>query len=242
MPGPAMPRLIGSSTASAARTSVGAFARAVLAHELLVDELDDDCGSGAALDDFPGFGANQLECVEAFAPDFRRDDLDRHARHIVRKRLSDGLSARVLGDGLLGFRLRLISGRRRRVAEHQSEDRQRELRVVLRQALGLLSEQSALESLVFFLEQPDQFLVFGDGVLELRDALVRTRRVHLDDEQCRAQRNLSSAARQFFCHEVLDASRARPASNRASAAASMCTDREPAPAAGNSNTARCSRL
>jgi hypothetical protein len=48
-----------------------------------------------------------------------------------------------------------------------------------------LSEQPALEPLVFFLEQPDQFLIFGDGVLELGDALFRTRRVR----RCRFDRS-----------------------------------------------------
>jgi hypothetical protein len=52
---------------------------AVLAHELLVNELDDDRRRGAPLEHLTHVGTDQVEGVEPFLLHLERKDLDRHA-------------------------------------------------------------------------------------------------------------------------------------------------------------------
>jgi len=52
----------------------------------------------------------------------------------------------------------------------QAQNRQRELGVIARKALGLLSEQAALETLILFAKQSDQGAVFVALLLELLGA------------------------------------------------------------------------
>jgi hypothetical protein len=59
-------------------------------------------------------------------------------------------------------RLLVLGGWRRRsitAAQHQAEDRQRELSVVLGQVFGFLAQEPAFESLVFLKQVRVQFLV-----------------------------------------------------------------------------------
>lgn len=115
---------------------------------------------------FARIDADDLERIQAIALYFGRHDLDVDARPLVVERLANGLLARVLGNDLLRLRLlRVLLGWRS--AHHHSEHRERQLRVILRESLSLLPQQSAFETLVFFLQQEHELAVLVTLALEL---------------------------------------------------------------------------
>jgi hypothetical protein len=71
-------------------------------------------------------------------------------------------------------------GSRAVAAQHQIQNGERQLQVVGRQSLCLLPEQTALQALVFFLQQANELLVLVALVLELSDPLhsINDPRVH----------------------------------------------------------------
>jgi hypothetical protein len=82
---------------------------------------------------------DDVECIEPLSLDLRRHQLDTNARPIVAWAAPLRYLAGVLGDDA---RLFLLSRRRRRLiaaAQHQAENCQRQLRVVLRQLFRLLA-------------------------------------------------------------------------------------------------------
>ena len=74
--------------------------RALLAHELLVDDVDDHGRCRPPVKDRPPFGPNELEGIEPFSLHLGRDDLKLYPRQVCRRRLAFGFSPRVLRDQL----------------------------------------------------------------------------------------------------------------------------------------------
>lgn len=70
-------------------------------HELLVDDLDNNGGGGAALENRAPLGADEFEGVQPVALHLRRDDLELDPREVLGRRPALGLAARVLRDDLL---------------------------------------------------------------------------------------------------------------------------------------------
>ncbi len=229
----------------------------VFADELRVHQLDHEARGGAALEHVASLLPDALERVEPFALDLRRNHLDGDARQMFAERLAHRLLAGVLGDRLfvvLRCGLGLI-GRVGRAAQGELQNVQRQLRIVLRQPLRLLPQETPLELLVLFLQQKHELSVLVALLLEPRVGERQIRgvlleRLHLlqlvhrhDEHECKNAIDLSSDARgrnRFFY--AARAARTTPASSRASAAPSIEIEREPADAAGNSNTARFNRL
>ena len=83
----------------------GSAALAIFAHELLVRDGDDHARSRSALEHLARIGADELERIESFGQHLRRQDFDRHARQRVGERLSDGFSAGMSRNRLLGLGL-----------------------------------------------------------------------------------------------------------------------------------------
>ncbi len=111
--------------------------------------------------------ADYVERIEPLSLDLGRNELDVDARPVVARPTALRHLARVLGDDA---RLLFLGRRRRRLltaAQHQAQDGQRQLSVILRQLFGLLAQKPALESLVFFTQVRVQLLVFVALALEL---------------------------------------------------------------------------
>ena len=192
--------------------------------------------------------------------DFGRQDLDAHARPILAERFAHRFFAGVLGDRLVvalcGFVCVGPAPLRIGAAQSELENRERQLRVVLRQALRLLPQEPALELLVLFLKKMHQLLVLVALLLELRVGLRHVVEARLecvqalgeiahrhDEHECKIAIALSSMTdRRTSLFYAARARRDSPASNLANAAPSTITDLPPADEAGSSNTARCSRL
>src|SRR6478609_1172603 len=143
MEGPASPRSMGSSSAGAASTSVAAPRSRSLRTNLLYVTATTTPGSRSALEHLARLAADELENVESFAQHLGRQNLDGDARQRLGKRLSDGFSPLIRRNRLLS--LRLCGWRRQRfAAESKVANGERELRVILRQALRFLAEQAEL--------------------------------------------------------------------------------------------------
>jgi hypothetical protein len=158
------------------------------ASKLLANYLDHHARSWATFDDGARLAADDREGIETFALHFRRHELDVDARPVRRRQLALRLLARVGFDVLLFGR----GGRRLvRVAHHQRENGQRELRVVLRQPLRILTVEPALEPFVLFTQQCVELLVLVELLFHRRDARqrlgknrFRRRRLHLSLDVC----------------------------------------------------------
>ncbi|HYP88166.1 MAG TPA: hypothetical protein VEQ59_08430 [Polyangiaceae bacterium] len=131
-------------------------------------------GSRSALEHLARLAADELENVESFAQHLGRQNLDGDARQRLGKRLSDGFSPLIRRNRLLS--LRLCGWRRQRfAAESKVENGERELRVILRQALRFLAEQAELQALDLLLQQQGELLVLVALTLELGAALLSLR-------------------------------------------------------------------
>jgi hypothetical protein len=145
--------------------------RALFPHKLLVDELHDHGRCRAPLEHLSRLRTDQLESVEPFALHLGRHDLDRHARPRRGEGFAHGLAASVLGNRLLRRRRGRECGAL--ASQHEFQNREGQLRIVARQSLGLLPHQSALQPLVFLLQQAHELLVLVALVRELRDQKLR---------------------------------------------------------------------
>src|SRR6478609_940290 len=129
------------------------------AHELLAHDLDEHARSWSPLEHPASLLADDVERIEPLTLDLGRYELDVNTRPVIARTATFRYLARVLGNDL---RRLFVCGRCRRLfatAEHQTEDGERQLGVVLRQLFGLLAEQPAFETLVFFTQVRVQLLV-----------------------------------------------------------------------------------
>ena len=101
------------------------------------------------LEDFAHLFTDALEGIEPEALDLGRQHLDLDAREVLGNRLAAGGLAPLVRTDLFDLDL----GRLGLLAEQHLEDGKRELAVVVREALGLLSEEAALELLILLAQQ-----------------------------------------------------------------------------------------
>ena len=128
-------------------------------YEFLPHDFDEHARSRSPLEHAARLLADDVERIEALALDLGRNELDVNARPVIARAAPLRHLARVLGNDARGL---FVCRRWRRLfttAEHQAEDGEGQLGVVLRQLFRLLAQQSALESLVFFTQMRVQLLV-----------------------------------------------------------------------------------